>query len=149
MATTHGGLADTSGTTSRTRTGAQWLALGVGALFLLAGIAGFFITGLDGFAAHNPDQTLLGLAVNPLHNIVHLLAGVAGLLLATSHRGAKTYGWILVVGYGATLLYGLIVAGGAEGNFLNINTPDNVFHGAVVLLGLVMALWPSDRHRVR
>jgi hypothetical protein len=124
----------------------QWLALATGAVFTVVGLAGFAVTGFEGWTAHDPDQTLLGFAVNPLHNVVHLLIGVAGLWLARSESSARTYGWLLAVGYGIALVYGLLVSGDAEGNVLNINAADNGLHGASVLLGLAIALWPRHRH---
>jgi hypothetical protein len=124
----------------------QWLALATGAVFTVVGLAGFAVTGFEGWTAHDPDQTLLGFAVNPLHNVVHLLIGVVGLWLARSERSARTYGWLLAVGYGIALVYGLLVSGDAEGNVLNINAADNGLHGASVLLGLAIALWPRHRH---
>jgi hypothetical protein len=124
----------------------QWLALATGAVFTVVGLAGFAVTGFEGWTAHDPDQTLLGFAVNPLHNVVHLLIGVVGLWLARSERSARTYGWLLAVGYGIALVYGLLVSGDTEGNVLNINAADNGLHGASVLLGLAIALWPRHRH---
>lgn len=60
---------------------------GVGAVFLLAGILGF-IAGITtntehlGMAGHHSGSMLLGIfQVSVLHNIVHLLFGVAGLVL--------------------------------------------------------------------
>jgi hypothetical protein len=38
--------------------------------------------------------------INPLHNIVHLAIGLAGLALWRRLDTAKTYGWLLAVGYG-------------------------------------------------
>lgn len=136
-------------TSTRTshRTVPQWLALVVGAAFTLVGIAGFFVTGFDGWTEHQPDQTLLGFAVNPLHNVVHLVLGVAGLLMSRRDGSARGYGWLLAVGYGAALVYGLVVAGQEDGNFLNINNADNVLHGLAVVAGLATALWPRDRDR--
>ena len=139
-----------STSTTRTagrRTVPQWLALIIGAAFTLAGLAGFLVTGFDGFTEHNPDQTLLGFAVNPLHNIVHLLLGIAGLVMSRREGSARGYGWLLAIGYGAVLVYGLIVAGQREGNILNLNSADNLLHGASVLGGLATALWPRDKHR--
>ena len=133
--------------TGRTRSVPQRLALVVGALFTVVGLAGFAVTGFDGWTAHDPDQTLLGFAVNPLHNVVHLLIGVVGLLLGRTDGSARLYGWLLAVGYGAVLVYGLAVAGQADGNVLNINGADNVLHGASVVAGLVTALWPRRRDR--
>jgi hypothetical protein len=120
------------------------LAAGVGALFLVIGIAGFFVTGFDNFAEHT-DETLLGFEVNPLHNLVHLLIGIAGLALARTLSGARSFGWILVVGYGLTLLYGLFAVDNPDANVLSINWADNWLHLASVLVGLVIALLPVRR----
>lgn len=125
------------------------LAAAVGGAFTLAGAAGFLVTGFDGWTEHAPEQTLLGFAVNPLHNVVHLLIGVAGLVLSTSDGRARLYGWLLAAGYGVTLVYGLVVSGDAEGNLLNINAADNLLHAAAVVAGLLIALWPRRDVRTR
>jgi hypothetical protein len=108
---------ETTVTTDRSTTPdrhpAQWLALVIGAAYVLAGLAGFAVTGFDGFAA--PDgELLLGLEVNPLHNIVHLLIGAAGLALWNRLDRARIYGWLLAIGYGAVFVYGLFVANSDE-----------------------------------
>ena len=59
-------------------TPSQLLALAIGAVYTLIGILGFFITGFENFAAET-DKTLLGFEINPLHNLVHLAIGLAGL----------------------------------------------------------------------
>jgi len=126
----------------------QWLALVIGAVYLLIGIIGFFVTGFDGFTEHNEDMTLLGFAINPLHNIVHLIIGALGVVLWATRRGARAYGWILAIGYGAASIYGLIVVDNPDADVLNINTADNVLHIVSALAGLAVALWP-DRSRTR
>jgi hypothetical protein len=123
----------------------QMLALAIGAIYTLIGIVGFFITGFDDFAAHT-DEALLGFSINPLHNIVHIIIGVAGLALFRTLAGARTYGWLLAVGYGATFVYGLFAAGEEEPlNFLSINWADNWLHLVSALAGLAIALWPVRR----
>ncbi|MBB2921747.1 DUF4383 domain-containing protein [Cellulomonas cellasea] len=129
-------------TARRARTVSQTLALLIGAVYLLVGILGFFVTGFDGFTEHDHSQTLLGFAVNPLHNIVHLLIGGLGLALWRTDSGARTYGWILAIGYGATSIYGLVVANNPDANILNINGADNGLHIVSTLAGLAIALWP-------
>lgn len=139
-------------TPARTPVGArapyQWLALVVGAAFLVVGLLGFTVTGFSGFTEHDHDQTLLGFAVNPLHNVVHLVIGLAGVLLWRTRSTARTYGWLLAVGYGATTVYGLLVVDDPDANLLNINGADNVLHIMSTLAGLAVALWP-DRDRRR
>src|SRR5215217_2573184 len=123
------------------RTVPQTLALAFGAVYLLVGIVGFFVTGFDDFFGHT-DETLIVFDINPAHNVVHLLIGVAGLLLARTLAGARTYGWLLAVGYGAAFLYGLFAVG-KDWDVLNLNWADNVLHIATALVGLVIALAPA------
>lgn len=138
----------TSGTTASTRAPFQWLALVIGVVYLLVGIAGWFVTGFDNFTEHDHSQTLLGFAINPLHNVVHLLIGVLGVVMWSKRSSARAYGWILAIGYGAASVYGLIVVDNPDANVLNINGADNVLHIVSTIAGLAIALWPSgDRAR--
>jgi hypothetical protein len=120
------------------RTSVQNVARLVGAVFLLVGIAGF-IPGLttnlyDGleFAGDGGNAELLGLfEVSVLHNIVHLLFGIAGLALAATASGARTY----LIGGGAIYL-GLFVLGiVGGGDWIPANDADNWLH---LLLGAGM-----------
>lgn len=138
--------ARSAGTTARQPH--QYLALAIGVVYLLVGLAGFLVTGFDGFTEHDHSQTLLGFAINPLHNIVHIVIGLAGIALWSTASRARTYGWLLFVGYGATFVYGLIVADNPDANILNINGADNGLHLVSALAGLAIALWPRrDRDR--
>lgn len=120
----------------------QWLALVIGIVYLVVGLAGFLVTGVDGFTEHDHSQTLLGFAINPLHNIVHIVIGLLGIALWSTPSRARTYGWLLFIGYGATFVYGLIVADNPDANILNINGADNWLHLVSALAGLAIALWP-------
>lgn len=123
---------------------AQWLALAIGATYTLVGIIGFFLTGFSGFAAPEGELLLGVFEINPLHNIVHLLIGGAGLALWSRLDRARLYGWLLAAGYGLTFLYGLFVAGSDEpANFLALNQGDNWLHLFSTLAGLAIALWPA------
>src|SRR3954462_6080674 len=132
-------------TAGNTSTGArpwpQILALVFGAVYLLVGIVGFFVTGFDSFASTDQHEMLLFFMINPLHNVVHIVIGLAGLLLARTLAGARTYGWLLAVGYAVAFVYGLIAVG-KDWDFLNINAADNVLHIATAIVGLVIALLP-------
>ena len=130
----------TNNVTGRGRTVPEILALAFGAIYLLIGIIGFFITGFENFFSHT-DRTLLGFEINGMHNVVHILIGVAGLVLARTLAGARTYGWLLAVGYGAAFVYGLIAIG-QDWDFLNINAADNVLHILTAIVGLAIALGP-------
>ena len=127
--------------TGRGKTVPEILALAFGAVYLLVGIIGFFITGFDDFFAHNTEEKLLFFEINGMHNVVHIVIGAAGLALSNTLAGARTYGWLLAVGYGAAFVYGLIAIG-ETWDFLSINAADNVLHIATALVGLVIALMP-------
>ena len=127
-----------------TRHPSQLLALAIGAVYTLVGILGFFITGFENFAAET-DKTLLGFEINPLHNLVHLTIGLAGLALWRRLDTARTYGWLLAIGYGATFIYGLFAAGNSDSNFLSINGADNGLHLVSAIAGVAIALWPARR----
>ena len=112
----------------------QMLGLAFGAIYLLVGIVGFFITGFDNFASHNDDATLIVFDINPLHNIVHILIGVAGLALSRTLAGAKTFGLLLLVGYGLAFVYGLFATGN-DWDVLNLNCADKILHIASAIVG--------------
>jgi Domain of unknown function (DUF4383) len=122
----------------------QLLALAIGVVYTLIGLLGFIVTSFDNFAAET-DKSLLGFELNPLHNLVHLVIGVAGLIMWRRLDTARTYGWLLAVGYGAVFVYGLFAAGDRDINFLSINGADNGLHLATALAGLAIALWPARR----
>ena len=126
----------------RGKTIPEILGLAFGAVYLLVGIVGFFVTGFDDFFAHDTNEKLLGIfEINGMHNVVHILIGVAGLVLSRTLAGARTYGWLLAVGYGAAFIYGLLAIN-KDWDFLSINTADNVLHILTALVGLVIALLP-------
>ncbi len=116
------------------RTDIQKAALAVGAVFLLVGVLGF-IPGITSdydqmsFASHDSMAKLLGLfQVSVLHNIVHLLYGIAGIAMARQARTAYLY---LVGGgviYLVLWLYGLIVDKNSSANFVPLNNADNWLH---------------------
>lgn len=139
-------------------------AKAVGAVFLLVGILGFVpgvtqdIYPLNLFN-HEPKggehALLLGLfEVSVLHNIVHLLFGVAGLAMAKHADSAVKY----LIGGGVIYLlltvYGLIVEGDhkSAANFVPLNGHDNWLHAllgvGMLALGVVAkkALDKSHQH---
>ena len=129
---------------SMTATKMQLSATVVGVVFALAGIAGFIpgiTTDYDSmkFAGHESGAMLLGVfKVSVLHNIVHLLFAVAGLLLARTWKTARLY---LVVGgliYAVLWLYGLAVDEHHQANFVPLNSADDWLHFglAVLMIGL-------------
>ncbi|AKE91105.1 DUF4383 domain-containing protein [Rhodococcus aetherivorans] len=138
--------AQRAGQPESTRSIVQLGALSAGTLFLVVGIAGFVpgVTGnYDELAfGHESGALLLGVfAVSVLHNVVHLVFGLAGVVAA---RRAALARWYLIVGglvYLALFLYGLIVRPEGSANVLPVNDADNWLHlgVAVTMLGLGLA----------
>jgi hypothetical protein len=87
--------------------------------------------------------------VSVLHNLVHLLFGVAGLALARTPGGARAY----LVGGGAVYLvlwlYGLLVDDGSAADFVPLNAADDWLHLGLglgmVALGLSLKGNPNAR----
>jgi hypothetical protein len=111
------------------------VALVFGIVFILVGILGFVTPGGMAMEADPAPGHILGMfGVNLLHNVVHLLFGVWGIVASRSWGGAKSYLQIggvayivlAVLGFVAPTTFGLIPIGG-----------NDIYLHAV--LGLVMA----------
>ncbi|MGB2571813.1 DUF4383 domain-containing protein [Micromonospora citrea] len=109
-------------------------ATAVAAIFVLIGVLGFVpgvTTGYGDmtFAGHHSDAKLLGLfQVSVLHNLLHLLFGLAGLALARTVAGARLFlagGGAL---YLALWLYGFAIDRESAANFIPVNDADNWLH---------------------
>ena len=119
----------------------QKVALGFGIVFVLVGIAGFvpgLTTGTLSFAGPMSGAKLIGLfEVSVLHNLLHLLYGVVGIIAAANGTLSRYYliwGGVL---YLILWIYGLIVTGVTTPvNFVPLNDPDNWLHFG---LGVIMA----------
>jgi hypothetical protein len=131
------------------RSAVQTVALLVGIVFLAVGILGF-IPGITtnygdmAFAGDDSASELLGIfPVSILHNIVHLLFGVAGIALSRTWDGARTF----LVGGGAIylLLWILGLIGGLE--WLPANDVDHWLHFAlgVGMIGAGVVTTRGDR----
>ena len=126
---------------------ARTFATVVGAVFVLVGVLGF-VPGITtpygdlGFAGHQSEAKLLGLfQVSILHNIVHLLFGIAGLAMARRADTARTY---LIGGgaiYAVLFIYGLLVGEKSSANFVPLNPADDILHLllAIGMIGLGLA----------
>ena len=126
------------------------MAAVVGAVFLLVGILGF-IPGITSqyntmeLLGNKSDAHLLGIfEVSVLHNVVHLLFGVAGLAMAKATKSATTY----LIGGGIIYLvlaaYGFLVADNNAANFVPVNTADDLLH-LVLGVGMVALGLPGRR----
>lgn len=113
-------------------------ALVWGVVFVLVGIAGFIpgITSTDDMDM----KVLLGLfMVNGVHNIVHLLTGLASLASSKSEKTARLYFQIFGVVYALVTVLGFIVGSGHYVlGLIPVNTADNFLHLAITLVTLYL-----------
>lgn len=134
------------------KTNLQKAALAVGVVFLLVGVLGFIpgiTSGTLALAGHESEALLLGIfQVSVLHNIVHLLFGVAGIVMARSHPQAKVfllYGGVI---YLILWIYGLLIGHDTPANFVPVNNADNWLHLVLGIAMIALALLLSrDTHR--
>ena len=121
----------------------QLVAAGFGAIYVLVGIAGFFVA--ENFIGQEGDL-LLGFQVNHLHNIVHLLIGVA--LLAASKKLATARSANLAIGitYVALAVIGPFVTR-TDLNIVALNTADHFLHAASGLLLVAVGAFADKKSR--
>src|SRR5687768_11388886 len=148
--------ASDSATARSDRTAVQKAALAVGIVFLAVGVLGFIPGITTNYSAlaiysHHSEAKLLGIfQVSILHNIVHLLFGVAGLAMAKRRDTAKTY----LIGGGAIYLvlwiYGLLVGHESSANFVPVNNADDWLHFvlgvAMIALGVILSKKDDHTH---
>ncbi|KJK44975.1 hypothetical protein UK23_27710 [Lentzea aerocolonigenes] len=130
----------------------QILAGLAGIAFIVFGVVGFTRTGVGDWSTHS---FVLGFSVNPFHNLVHVVVGVLGLLMALGSGMARLYGWLLFLGYGAIFVWGLMITGvlaqnpaSEFGNPLALNTNDNWLHLGLAIFGLLLAVLPARRRLI-
>jgi hypothetical protein len=114
----------------------QRVAQILGIVFILVAIVGFTATGMGNMEA-DPARApqLVGMfPVNVLHNVVHLLFGIWGLMASRSYSGARSYGRIAGVLYLLLAGVGYFVPNGF--GFVPLGGNDVWLHA---LLGLVLA----------
>ena len=95
------------------------ILLVVGVFNVLAGVVGFFNNPLFGI-----------LAVNGVHNIIHLVTGAAGLYGAQSEKNAVMVGRVFAVVYALVAVLGFLTVP-VEGDLLGlvrVNSADHIYH---------------------
>jgi len=110
----------------------------VGAALVVTGIVGFFYSASFGSPGEVGDA--LGIfAVNAWSNVLYILTGALGLLVAG--YASRKYSLALGVFYVALAFWGFSLGSGESIlGFLPINTADNVLHLILGLLGIGAAL---------
>lgn len=115
---------------------ARAFATVLGVAFLLAGIAGFVpspppLTAPPLTVEHGHGLALGLFPVNILHNVVHLLFGVLGLMAGRSAGAARGYAKFVAVAYALLTVLGLIPATQTAFGLIPIYGNDVWLHGAI------------------
>jgi hypothetical protein len=118
----------------RAWTPAQRFAAVFGVVYLAVAIAGFALTGVSDFAGEH-HHTLLIFAVNPLHNVIHLVLAAGWLVAAPRHRTARLANLVLGVVLGLVTVLGFFGGMGMLG-MSGLADPDNFLHLATATLSL-------------
>ena len=89
------------------------------------------------------------LDVNGWHNVVHIVTGALGLLVASSYSGSRAYALGLGAIYLVVALLGFLAGDGDEEvlNLIPVNTEDNLLHLLIGLAGVGGASPRRARHR--
>ena len=127
--------------TGTKRSPAQVYALGFGAILTIAGIIGFFYNSdfTSNKAVH--DDVFGILSVNGWHNVVHVLTGVLGLVVASSYSSARGYALGFGFVYIIIAIWGFIIGSGDSIlSIIPINTEDNVLHLFIGLAGIAAGM---------
>lgn len=122
----------------------------LGAVYLVVGLVGFAVN--RSFADKHTGDKLLGLfEVNGLHNVVHILIGVALLAAARAgYRAARMMNMTVGAVYLLVGIIGLFIANKSgtvdpnAANILSLNSLDNVLHLGSALVLLAVGLSEKD-----
>lgn len=113
-----------------------------GVVFIAVGLLGFI-------PALTPDGHLLGIfEVDTVHNLIHLLSGIAALVLSKTYRGAKTYFKVFGVVYGLVTLLGLLSGDSPLLGFIAHNTADIVLHALITAAALYLGFGTPEDDRI-
>src|SRR3954452_408910 len=127
--------------TGTRRSPAQLYALIFGAVLTIAGIIGFFYNSEFTSDKSVRDAVFGILDVNGWHNMVHILTGLLGLVVASSYSSARGYAlgfgfvYIIVAGWGF-----IIGSGDSILSIVPVNTEDNILHLLIGIAGIAAGM---------
>ncbi|MGV9295624.1 DUF4383 domain-containing protein [Amycolatopsis sp. NPDC003676] len=134
--------------TVTTRSWARPVVAVLGLIYLVLGVAGFFVPE-TAHAGHDTTRVVWLFSSSTVLNIVHTALGLLGLLAARKLSGAVAYCWVLFVAFTGLTAYGILATSfsTARDDPVNLNWADNWLHGLTALVALVIALSGSREER--
>jgi uncharacterized protein DUF4383 len=136
----------------KSKTLGQWVAIAIGANYLLAAIVGFAYTGFSGVTESNGPKVIGLLAVNPFHNVFHLVVGVG--LLYSGFKASTVWNEGALIGLGSIYIIaticGFIYAHIPVIADISTGAPDNYLHlltGVTAIVGGVLSASITGKNR--
>ena len=100
----------------------------LGVVFIIAGVAGF----IDALSPNDKVFGIFFVGDGVLHNLIHLLSGVAALAaVSAGESAARMYAQVFGVVYALVTILGFIVGEGEILSLVPVNQADNVLHLAI------------------
>jgi hypothetical protein len=139
------------------RTSVQTYALIFGIVYALVGLLGF-VPGLlqpppSGAPSLQVDSAygyLLGIfPVNLLHNLVHLLVGVLGVVSARALNSARAYSRAVAIVFGVLTVMGLLPQFNTTFGLIPLFGSDVALHAVTTVAAAYFGWFASDARRVR
>ena len=130
----------------------RYFSLALGIIFLLIGIAGFVPDLL-----HNPEQAadvqvtqsfgrLMGLfPVNVLHNVVHIIFGIWGVVAYRSYTGARGYSKAVAIIYAVLAVMGIIPGLNTTFGLIPLYGHDIWLHALIAIAAAYFGFVATDR----
>lgn len=109
-----------------------------GVIFIAVGVMGFI-------PSFTPDGLLLGyFEVDDIHNVIHLLSGIAAILAAFSLYFSRLYFQIFGIIYGLVTILGFVLGGDLY--LIHVNMADNILHLGISIVALFLGFFtrPTD-----
>src|SRR5262245_53494557 len=115
------------------RTMIRKIAIGFGAVMVIVGILGF-VPGIT------DNGMLFGiLRVNPAHNLIHLLSGIAGIAVGmATEQAARLFFQVFGVLYGLVAIAGLFTGEEPLFGIVALNHADHALHAVIAVFSLIV-----------
>jgi len=120
------------------------IAIGFGAIMLIAGVLGF-VPGIT------HDGLLFGIfAVNAVHNVIHLVTGIAALAVSKStEKAMRLFFQLFGVVYGLVAISGLFMGDKPLLGLVAVNHADHALHAGIALFSLIVGFaFGNQRWRI-
>ena len=127
-------------------------ALVLGIAFVVAGVAGFFPTPADPPAGltqtHGFGHALGLLPVNTIHNVVHILFGLMGIMASRgSLMSARGYAQFVAIAYGLLVVLGLLPQTNTTFGLIPIYGNDVYLHAVIAAAAAYFGFVARDHAR--